>query len=212
MDKVEILSLDIDQLDFQDRYGQWQQTRGCSLRGREQFNAYIKRLAEFIESADTSLPVADLYNGNEIFRYVCDRCLELNNVDPDWLDGKGALLTSLLFAHDNGVGLLIRLNMLPESSRAKKGNGDGAGVHDITASILAATNSLKEAMDMMDAPDGKAIIKTIEARSKQLRDAQNRSKNRPVGFDEWKEKRQERNREATPKPLNIGALKAKSRQ
>ena len=75
---------------------------GCSCRGVFEFNDRLSELQSALAEAPKDSTIHDLYLENERFRFLCDRCLELNAIDPDWIRPHD--LAWLLFGHLDADG------------------------------------------------------------------------------------------------------------
>jgi len=103
--------------------GSWRIIPGCSCRGIFEFSERLAELTEIISQSSPDELIESLYRTHQRFRYLCDRILELNGCDPDWIRSED--LGWLLFgwvdddstAH---VGAFIQLNELPEPRRPRK--------------------------------------------------------------------------------------------
>lgn len=177
---------DIDSLAFRDRLGNMVETFGCSILGRSLFHSYRGQLLDIVRGSESDSLVS-LYRDDERFRYLCNRCLELNNIDPDCLDGNGVLLKSLLFIHEESDPLLVRLNVIPiKDTKHSPTDSDSNEVADVAAAVLAATNSLEQAMNCLDSPRGKLLLQVLKARADAMKVAQKSSTTKkPDGFDDW---------------------------
>lgn len=165
------MDLALDCLEFKDCNGLIRTVYGCSLKGVDEFRSRIDVLIELIKAAEAESTVLSLYQHNEQFRHHCDRCLALNGVEPDWLDSKGELLTSLLVIHEGQPGMLIRLNQPEQSTKAADPNAKSATVADLAAVILGLTNDLGKAIEAIERYPAKEVVRIIEARSEQLADS-----------------------------------------
>lgn len=186
--KLEIADFALDCVEFCDRYGTIRRSYGCSIMGAEEFRAYHAKLITIIESAIT--PLADLYLKDQVFRHCCDRCLELNAVDPDWLDSNGLLLEGLLFVYEDGPGLLVRLNQPNSPASASKGEAT-AGTADLVASLLAVTEDLEKALRLARDEPAKPLISILEARAEQILKANPEAKGKR-DREEWAKNRREK--------------------
>lgn len=166
--KLTIANLPLDCVEFKDRHGVFRRSYGCSLRGLEEFQARIEKIGEIIKAVeDSQATIASLYQNDEVFRQCCDRSLELNNIDPDWMDREGLIIQSLLLTYEGAPGLLVRLNM-PEPAKTPVESGKSATVNDLAAVLLSATNDLKTTLDALRNEPAKEVIGILEARAEQI--------------------------------------------
>lgn len=83
-------------LEFQDRRGRYRLSYGCTAAGLFELQERQEELLELLGAAPESATIEELYHLHPRFRYVCDRVLELNGVEADWVSPRIARL--LLFA------------------------------------------------------------------------------------------------------------------
>lgn len=201
--KLEILDLSIDELSFRDRYGKFRKVYGCSMRGGEEFKAYLKKLCAILEeSTGGVIPsgsnltniLKNLYLNNAVFQYCCDECLRLNNVDPDWLDNEGLLLEALLFQHNDHPGLLVRLNTPDQSMIEARTDttGNSATIEDLAAVLLGLTNDLDKAIETLDKHPAKLVTGILKARSEQIAEASTDDKQKRKKWAEQQRKQPKR--------------------
>ena len=157
----------LDCVEFADRHGIFRHSYGCSLLGVEEFRARLEALTKRLEVADDLTTIAQLYKRDKLFRHHCDRCLELNGIDLDWLDGKGLVLEGLLFIYEGDAGLLVRLNSA-EPSQPSVSAEEAATIYDVGASLLALSNDLGKVIEQLDTLPAKQASKILEARAKQV--------------------------------------------
>ena len=157
-------------LEFNDRHGVIRQTWGCSLLGRGEFFTRLNALLEQLQKAPQDSTIAALYESDQFFRHNCDRCLALNNIDPDWLDNKGVMLTSFLFTHDGKGALLVDLNHPdppPPELVDDDEDGEPGTVWDAIASLWGAEEDLQKAMKIAEEMPAKQVEPVLRARVKQ---------------------------------------------
>lgn len=197
--KLEAVTLPLDCVEFKDRFGVFRRSFGCSLRSLEEFQARIQKIDEIIKTTDRpEATIASLYAEDEVFRHSCDRALELNNIDSDWLDKEGLILQSLLLTYDGKPGLLIRLNM-PEPAKTPVESGKGATVNDLAAVLLSATNDLKVTLEALRSEPAKQVIGLLEARAEQIVEADPKLKERR-DKKAWVEKRRSQSQSKAFRP------------
>jgi hypothetical protein len=170
---MKLLSIDfaIDSLEFADRHGIFRTVRGCSLLGLEEFQARLEVLSGILEKVDGETTIACLYKRDKAFRHHCDRCLELNGVELDWLDAKCLILESLLFWHEGEAGLLVRLNSSEPAPEGAIESGKSATPYDIGAALLGMSNDLNKVLEQLNTLPAKQVGKILDARSRQVQEA-----------------------------------------
>lgn len=147
---------------------------GCSCRGVFEFNDRLAELQSALTEAPTDATIAtihDLYLENERFRFLCDRCLELNAIDPDWIRPHD--LGWLLFGHLDTDGNpqpspLQKLNepAKPRYPRRKQGSD---GPNDFISMLAAIAShpdcSPEEALRLADNAPARLILGMLEERA-----------------------------------------------
>jgi hypothetical protein len=164
--KLHTADFALDCVEFADRYGMIRVSYGCSLLGTEEFRARLEALTNSLEAAKGDMTIAKLYKQDKLFRHHCDRCLQLNNIEPDWLDAKGLILEGLLFLYEGNAGLLVRLNST-EPTQPAAASEEAATVYDVGASLLALSNDLGNVIEQLNTLPAKQAGRILEARAKQ---------------------------------------------
>lgn len=201
---VDLLSL----IEFKDRYGIIRSSYGCSLKGLSEFTARIEQLQTIlIQEAESNpeITLLDLYQSHDYFRHCCDRILELNQIDPDWLDAKGLLLEALIFSYEGGTALLAQLNQLPSMGGGKPLGPELDPNAELAATIVSLTQSLQQALEIIETHPAKEVIATLDAYERQQRMGDEKSRR-----EEWAKERRRQAKERAeqaPKPFNTAELK-----
>ena len=160
--------LNIDILEFSDRFEVIRSTSGCTIRGKIEFDARIKLLGQIINrvgESDPLKPFGQIYLEDREFAHHCDRCLELNGIDPEWLTESH--IYALLFKHGTGLGMLVTLNAINNQGVEPKAKNNDAHVvpeqssgsikdarlkanvyHQMLAGLYKLTDSPTEALDL----------------------------------------------------------------
>lgn len=164
------IDFEADFLEFSDRFGIIRKTWGYSLVGRAEFWQRLAKLGEALEAEGVTLSnptgaIARLYESKPWFRHNCDRCLQLNGIDPDWLDGKGVMLSGLLFQHGNEAGLLVQLNQADPSEG--RSSGEPGTMNDAIAALWQLEGGFELAWKVADSYPAKIVDRAIAARAKQ---------------------------------------------
>lgn len=189
--KLHTADFALDCVEFADRFGILRTTYGCSLLGADEFRARLEALTQHLESADQQATIAKLYKQDKFFRHHCDRCLQLNGVDPDWLDAKGLILEGLLFTYDNDAGLLIRLNSTT-ADPAATAPMTPATTADVGATLLALSSDLSKVIEQLNILPAKQVASILEARAKQVADSADPETKRKKDFQSWAQKMRSR--------------------
>ena len=185
--KIFNADLNIDILEFSDRFENIRSTSGCTIKGKIEFDARLQILGEIInkvQDKDPTKPIGIIYLENKEFAHNCDRCLELNGINPEWLTESH--IFALLFKYGKGAGMLVTLNAINNQGveRGQRAEGRGqrgnvyhqmlAGLYKLTgdpeqALKFAETRSLKDLTGMLNATRDKSKIplsKTTPTRPK----------------------------------------------
>lgn len=189
--KIEFAPFDsIDQLEFKDRLGKIRATRGCSIRGGDEFRDRLQQLQQLLDQADNRETIQGLYLKDEYFAHVCDRCLELNGVESNWVNEQ--ILVALLFHHENQPGLLVRLN---QPDKPAKPGQKGATTHDLVACLWSHTQDLEKALKIAQDYPAKDVLGALEAKSQLEQEAQEKDDPKAIAKRKYKE-RQAQQRES----------------
>lgn len=148
--------LDIDLLEFSDRFGNIRSTAGCSLKGKVEFDARIKLLGELLKKFGSET-IGEVYLKESEFAHHCDRALQLNGIDPDWVNE--AILINLLFLYKHSPGLLVQLNRSHSSEGIRQKTGEKkATYYDLLAGLYANTQDLEQAMRLAEDKPWKEVM------------------------------------------------------
>ena len=167
----------IDRLDFVDRLGKIRTTKGTSIRGGEEFRDRLQQLYQLLEEADNRETIGGLYLKNEYFAHICDRCLELNGIDPDWVNE--GMLVGLLFHYESNPGVLVRLNQ-PE--KAAKPGQKSATTHDLVGCLWTHTQDLQKALDIAQNYPAKEVLGVLDAKSQLEQEALEKDDPKAVSY------------------------------
>jgi hypothetical protein len=134
----------------------------------------MNEIWQILESQSESESWMDLYEWDKRFKFLCDRTLELNGIDPDWLT-PGMIQAMLFTREEKGE---IRSGWLLEINRPVQGKGRGkdkdknpATLAHALAAIATQTEDLRKALDLADtipAKDLQAVLSELA----ELRQAQ----------------------------------------
>jgi hypothetical protein len=189
---------DFDPLEFRDRHGVVRQSWGYSPVGRSEFWQRLLKLHEQVEAElehakqlTPNVPLAALicrlYESEHWFRHNCNRCLLLNGIEPDWIDGRGVMITGLLFEYEGSECLLIRLNSPDSSTKpAVTTNTDEpiGSVYDTIAALAIIEGSYREALQIASEIPEKHVNRYLKARAELSKPKDNGQQ----AFDEWAKK------------------------
>lgn len=144
---------------------------GCSCKGLFEFGDRMAELQELLQGleADDERPIEELYREHQRFAWLCNRTLELNGIDPDWV--RPADLGWLLFGHQGDDGPmpspLLVLNQAAEPRYPRKPSAT-AGKNDLIsmiAAIAATTGSAEEAFRLATSEPARVVLGMLEERA-----------------------------------------------
>ena len=161
--KIGYFDLELDCLEFRDRLGSIRQSYGCSIKGLQEYHARLSQLQEILNDANEKETIEGLYLKNEYFRFNCDRCLRLNGIKPKWVNAQ--ILTALLFTYNQGASALALLNS-PRNPAPEGSNNISATYGDIVVAIKNYTDSLSEALDILENRPANEVTEILEAKAK----------------------------------------------
>lgn len=158
--------LSTGELEIQTRTG-WRIVPGCSCRGIFEYADRVAELAELLQVSTSNTPITALYLEGERFRHLCDRVLELNGIDPDWI--RPSDIEWLLFAHKDESGAvhpspLDRVNAPseqrhPSAPRSKDAKNDYIAV---LAAIAARCGSIDEAVAVAEKVPARLVFGVLQ--------------------------------------------------
>jgi hypothetical protein len=179
--KLEIIE-PIDKVGYYDRVGKYRSTQGCSLVGLGEFRRWLEILSDLVGQYSVSeecknFTYADLYvkssedadNISPVLATACDRILELNGIDPDWVTP--SLLSRLLFNYidDNDdneqpkPGLLIALNYPDRVAESTNQEPEGDPIANAIATLTKVTSGLGEAIEIANTHSWKPVSQIVNA-------------------------------------------------
>ena len=140
---------------------------GCSCKGVFEFGDRMAELSELLQSIAEDKPLEALYQEHQRFRYLCDRTLELNGINPDWVRPRD--LGWLLFGHRDAAGKLHpsplqALNAPPQPRHPRK-PGDSDGPSDfisILAALAAQCGSIEEAERVAASVQARRVLGALD--------------------------------------------------
>jgi hypothetical protein len=150
----------------------WRIVPGCSCRGIFEFADRMAELQEILASfpEDDPRTIEQVYQEHQRFAYLCNRALELNGIDPDWIRPRD--LTWLLFGHVDEEGTvqpspLMRLNepapaRYPKRPTKEQGKGDFISL--LAAIASQPDTSAEEAFRLATSEPARLVLGMLEDR------------------------------------------------
>lgn len=145
---------------------------GCSCKGIFEFGDRMAELQELLQGLEDGdeRPIEALYREHLRFRWLCDRALELNGIDADWV--RPVDLGWLLFGHQGEDGPmpspLLVLNQAAEPRYPRKPSATTG--HNDFISLLAAIaaqpdTSAEEAFRLATSEPARVVLGMLEERA-----------------------------------------------
>lgn len=132
---------------------------GLSLDGKTEFDRRLMEMTQVLtELPDRqSVSTEEVYRQHPRFRWLVNRCLRLNGIDPLWVNWE--IAEQLLFA----PGHLIQLSQ----PRLQSGGAGNAATHAEIVAAMARLTSLGEAINLARTEPYQELIDVVEAYAKQ---------------------------------------------
>lgn len=158
--------IDIDLLEFCDRFGRIRSTSGCSFKGKVEFDARMKILANLLKKYEGET-IGAIYLKDRDFEHNCDRALKLNGINPKWLTE--AHLTELLFLHKEKAGALVLLNRAnnPSGETQSLSESEGGNLyHQFLGAMYNFSQDPEQAFRLTEERPFKEVAGMIESLGK----------------------------------------------
>ena len=153
--------IDIDILEFCDRLGRIRSTCGCSFKGKVEFDSRIKLLQELLQKEEDDKTIMAIYKDNREFAHHCDRCLELNGIEFEWLTEQH--FVKLLFMDKGMPGLLVRLNAVNNTSAGETDTSkSGKLYHQFLGALYKFTKDPEQAFRLAEDKPFKEVAGMIK--------------------------------------------------
>lgn len=170
---------DFDSLEFECVDGKIRSFRGCSLSGLYEFQFRLAELQRLILLAPPDQTLRGLYCGDKHFAWLCNRCLELNGISPDWVNFQQ--LEQLLFGYTDETGTpqpgyLHQLNAADDTP--SKPTPDAPTTEAKAIALLTHFCSLSEALRLAQDQPAKPLIRLLNAVCDQRTTPEQRQKRR----------------------------------
>ena len=153
--------------DFVDRTGKIRPIAACSLIGRDEFFERLEQIQNRLQQ-ETSMSWEELYDVDNHFRYLIDRCLKLNNIKPNWVSLNQVEMLLLHRQDENGewvAGWLFSLNK-PKQSQSESKNSVPMSTEETIALIASQPgSSLTDAIGLASTVPANPLIEMVSAQS-----------------------------------------------
>lgn len=146
---------------------------GCSAAGQFEFVRRLVELKAYLAGKDE--PTALIYRQDRRLRWLVDRCLKLNGVDPAWVNWM--MIEQLLFQ----PALLIQVNDLDNSS-----DGEPVTLPQMVALVADITGSVSEAITLINTLSTQMLIDVLMAYGERSKTDEQKESER---FEEWKQRK-----------------------
>jgi hypothetical protein len=183
-----------DCLEFEDVSGEYRLIRGCSLANREEFRERLSQIQKYLKDIkEEELSLQELYDKDKYFRYLCHRCLELCGVSVHWIDIN--MMIQMLFPYEiEGKvfeGILVDFNF-PKSD--KNHGAKSATYEEVLAAISTHTQDIAKALELAENVPAEQLLGTVEARAKQIQQADPKTREKAQQREWQKRARQDMER------------------
>lgn len=186
--------IEFARIEFEGVDGVVRTTYGCSAIGAIEFDERTQELRSALGSLDGDESVETLYRSHGRIRHLVNRCLELNNLDPGWVNWD--MISQLLFGRRNedgtvAEGWLITLNK-PVSKKSSNVADTTIALTDKAAVIAAiATHcSIEEAYRLADSVPASELWAVLDNKNHFEKPPQMRAKEKEQEqFSSWVERR-----------------------
>lgn len=159
------LTLSSQGFDFEGVDGEIHTTYGCSLVGRFEFQDRLAELRRLLLEQTEEVSIESLYAINRRFRFLCDRCLRLNQISPEWVNL--AMMVELLFYVETEVGYregyLIELNEPKQASKAGE-PVEPATLENLIAALSLQFGSVQEALNLARTEPADLVLEIAKQR------------------------------------------------
>lgn len=133
-------------LDFQGADGVWHSVHRCSIASRYLFSGRIQQLYSVIDTSPKERTIAQLYDENDYFRFLCDEALKLANIDPVWVN-VDQLCTLLFSSEQCPFGALVEFNFGYVQAAQKTGKAKELG--EVIGSLWQSVGDLESVLKLL---------------------------------------------------------------
>jgi hypothetical protein len=165
---------------------------GCSAAGKYEFDGLIDELLAIVR--DSSVRPSQLYEQDQRFTWIADRCLILNGIQPHQVTWPQISDLLLYREFDDSVlpGYLVTIN---EVSRRGSASSKPLSMAEAIAHLATVTSGLTEAVQAFNNLPLDFLLEYTETLA-DLRRAPGSSPRKSKGFREWVRAEKEKEREA----------------
>ena len=153
-------------LEFRDRHGRYQLVWGCNAQGWHEFWERLDLVRDLLASAPDDKTLSELYLEHPAFRRHCDRCLELNGIDPDWVSPM--LMRWLLFPADGETPApLVALNSpYPAKHPPLLGGEPVSNRVELLAALAAVCDgNMADAVELANSTPARDLLAAMQSRA-----------------------------------------------
>ncbi|MEX0271398.1 hypothetical protein AB3R30_19845 [Leptolyngbyaceae cyanobacterium UHCC 1019] len=153
--------------EFEDCRGDVRPIRGCSLVGRFEFGDRLSEIWQRLATAEPGEHWQQLYVRDRRLQFLIKRCLELNGIQPEWVNL--FQVEDLLIARETEQGMeagwLVTLNA-PKTVPTEPPNDKPAPtLEEILAALSLSVESVPDALELADRVPGNTLMEIVTARS-----------------------------------------------
>ncbi|MBE9102755.1 hypothetical protein [Vacuolonema iberomarrocanum] len=162
---------------------------GCSIAGAIEFEGRLRELAAALSSAGKATS-EELYRTDKQIRWLIDRCLQLNGIDPSWVSW--TQLEQLLFGDSTRSALLTQIN----ASKKTKAQSEAQTqtLAEIVALLAGPNGNIPEAINLATTLPAHFLSEVLAARAEWLKKG---SEDDSADFEAWKAERLKQAQEGT---------------
>jgi len=145
-------------IEFCDVQGYYRPTRGCSIRGKFEFSqrlTELKRLLAELSQQKPGIPSDVFYDINPRFKFLVDRCLELNFIKPEWCSWQN-VVDLLFYREEDGQILqpwLVELNFVTEPEEEPIKEKEAPQKYEEIIAAICSFMPLSEALRLVGETD-----------------------------------------------------------
>ena len=189
--------------EFEDCRGATRPIRGCSLIGRFEFGDRLSEMWQRLAMAEAGEHWQQLYVRDRRLQFLIKRCLQLNGIEPDWVNLSQVedLLISRKAETGMEAGWLVTLNAPKAVPTEQVSDRPAPTLEEILAALSLSVESVPEALELADTVPGNALMEIVTARTNLQKPPEQKKKEKKR---EWgKGQRQKAIEEATQEAVKV---------